>query len=48
MILGLTQPGVAPSPASDDFEIALELTISTPGSYAITAAELRYKQPSEG
>jgi hypothetical protein len=48
MILGLTQPGVAPSPIGDDFDIPLELTISTPGSYAISAAELRYKQPSEG
>ena len=41
--------GVAPSPvASGDFEVPLELTIATPGSYAITSAELQYTQTSGG
>jgi hypothetical protein len=49
MILGIPA-GVAPSPlgGGDDREVPLELTISTPGSYAITSAELQYTQPSGG
>jgi hypothetical protein len=42
MILGIAN-GVAPSLLADaDFEVPLELTIATPGSYAITSAELQY------
>ena len=48
MILGISD-GVVPSPlAGGDFEVPLELTISTPGSYAITSAELQYTQTSGG
>lgn len=48
LILGLTGPGFAPTPIAGgggDLEVPLELTISTPGSYAITSAELQYTQP---
>jgi hypothetical protein len=48
MILGISD-GVVPSPlAGGDFEVPLELTIATPGSYAITSAELQYTQTSGG
>jgi hypothetical protein len=49
MILGLQAPGVVPAPlaGTSDRELPLELTISTPGSYAVTSAELQYTQPSE-
>jgi hypothetical protein len=41
--------GIAPSALADgDFEVPLELTIATPGSYAITSAELQYTQTSGG
>lgn len=47
MNLGIGGTGVVPSPlaGSDDREVPLELTIATPGSYAITSAELQYTQP---
>ena len=47
MNLGIAGTGVVPSPlaSGDDREVPLELTIATPGSYAITSAELQYTQP---
>ena len=47
MNLGIGGTGVVPSPLAggDDREVPLELTIATPGSYAITSAELQYTQP---
>jgi hypothetical protein len=47
LMLGLTAPGIAPSPAAGGvgFEVPLDLTISTPGSYAVRSAELQYTQP---
>jgi hypothetical protein len=47
MNLGITGTGVVPSPlaSGNDREVPLELTIATPGSYAITSAELQYTQP---
>ena len=47
MNLGIGGTGVVPSPlaGSTDREVPLELTIATPGSYAITSAELQYTQP---
>ena len=46
MNLGIAGTGVVPSPlaSGDDREVPLELTIATPGSYAITSAELQYTQ----
>ena len=43
MGLNLSSPvELTPAPGGADSEFDLELTIATPGSYAVTAAELQY------
>ena len=44
IVLGLSAPAATAAVAGgSDRELPLELTISTPGSYAVTSAELQYK-----